>query len=50
MIVFFVWKNGLSATKAKGYIVQFFPQKKDYYSTHQSAMRELQQFSPDFLA
>ena len=37
-------KNGLSAMKAKGYVVQFFPQKKDCFSTHQSAIEKLQQF------
>ena len=30
--------------KAKGYVVQFFPQKKDCFSTHQSAIEKLQQF------
>ena len=32
--------------KAKGYVVQFFPQKKDCFSTHQSAIEKLQQFFP----
>ena len=45
-----MYKNGLSATKAKGYVVQFFPQKKDCFSTHQSAIDKLQQFFPGFLS
>jgi hypothetical protein len=30
--------------------VQFFPQKKDCFSTHQSAIEKLQQFFPGFLS
>ena len=36
--------------KAKGYVVQFFPQKKDRFSTHQSAIEKHQQFFPWFLS